>query len=176
MLCLVILVVQGIYKGEARNMQEARKGRQLKKGNTRRKARWLVSVLLRMANYDSLKEWLERPGGRGMCKGNFSKEILHLRAWRISLTPSIIRKSIKTIRCLELWDLLRKLMMVWVASRLSQVRAESTHICEKAARRPVEWCVDSTCKAIWYIHQPSQVSRPPVLFCIIWGLGKEVMA
>ena len=63
-----------------RDEQEAGKGKQFKKGNTRRKARCLVSMLLKMAEHDCLKERPERPGGRGRYKRNFSKEMLHVRA------------------------------------------------------------------------------------------------
>lgn len=79
MLDLVILFSpQRLYKGVCR---EREKGRQRKKENfTRKETRWLVSMFLRLAKHDCLKEWLERPWGRGRSKRKFSSEMLHARA------------------------------------------------------------------------------------------------
>lgn len=93
-------------------------------------------MFLRLAKHDCLKEWLERPWGRDRSKRKFSSEMLHARAWTIPLTPSMFRKSIKPVICLErrAWrDELSWESLWWheIDSRSSRLRIECTCLHEQ---------------------------------------------
>lgn len=168
MLDLVILFSpQRLYKGVCR---EREKGRQRKKENfTRKETRWLVSMFLRLVKHDCLKEWLERPWGRGRSKRKFSSEMLHARAWTIPLTPSMFRKSIKPIICLERWawrDELSWESLWWheMDSRSLRLRIECTCLHEQLYILHNDECR----VAPRIFHTPTNPPRSPgPLYCFV---------